>query len=140
MASTTCRSPRRAPPAPRYAYDLADPLREKIRKVATTVYGAADVALTASAARDLKRIEDLGHGELPVCVAKTQLSLTDDPTITGRPEGFTITVREVRLAAGAGFVVPLTGDMMTMPGLPREPAALRVELLPSGKIRGLMQS
>ena len=130
----------RAPPAPRYAYDLADPLREKIRKVATTVYGAADVALTASAARDLKRIEDLGHGELPVCVAKTQLSLTDDPTITGRPEGFTITVREVRLAAGAGFVVPLTGDMMTMPGLPREPAALRVELLPSGKIRGLMQS
>ena len=130
----------RAPPAPRYAYDLADPLREKIRKVATTVYGAADVALTANAARDLKRIEDLGHGELPVCVAKTQLSLTDDPTITGRPEGFTITVREVRLAAGAGFVVPLTGDMMTMPGLPREPAALRVELLPSGKIRGLMQS
>jgi formate--tetrahydrofolate ligase len=73
-------------------------------------------------------------------MAKTQLSLTDDPTIPGRPRDFSITVREVRLSAGAGFIVPLTGEMMTMPGLPREPAALRVKLLPSGKIRGLMQN
>ncbi|APR80306.1 Formate--tetrahydrofolate ligase [Minicystis rosea] len=129
-----------APPAPRYAYELTDPLREKVRKVAATVYGAAGVTFTAHAAKDIKRIEDLGYGNLPVCMAKTQLSLTDDPTIPGRPEGFTITVREVRLAAGAGFVVPLTGEMMTMPGLPKEPAALKVRLLDNGKIRGLMQN
>jgi formate--tetrahydrofolate ligase len=73
-------------------------------------------------------------------MAKTQYSLTDDPTITGRPKDFTVTVREVRLSAGAGFVVALTGDMMTMPGLPKEPAALRVKLLPNGRIRGLMQN
>ncbi|MFT3768857.1 MAG: formate--tetrahydrofolate ligase [Minicystis sp.] len=129
-----------AKPEPRYAYDLTDPIREKVRKVATTVYGAAGVTFTAHAAKDIKRIEDLGLGALPVCMAKTQLSLTDDPNIHGRPEGFTVTVREVRLAAGAGFVVPLTGEMMTMPGLPKEPAALKVRLLENGKIRGLMQN
>jgi len=129
-----------APPAPRYAYDLADPIREKVRKIATTVYGAADVTFAGSSAKDLKRIEDLGYGGLPICMAKTQLSLTDDPAVPGRPEGFTVTVREVRLCAGAGFVVPLTGEMMTMPGLPKEPAALRVKLLENGKIRGLMQN
>ena len=130
----------RDPPKPRYAYELSDSIREKVTKVATTVYGAAGAAFTANAAKDLQRIESLGHGALPICVAKTQLSLTDDPTIPGRPEGFTVTVREVRLAAGAGFVVPLTGDMMTMPGLPKEPAALRVKLLEGGRIRGLMQN
>lgn len=129
-----------APPTPRYVYDLADPLREKVRKVATVVYGAKRVAFTAQADKDIKRIGELGHGELPICMAKTQLSLTDDPTQTGRPRDFTITVREVRLSAGAGFVVPLTGEMMTMPGLPREPAALKVKLLPNGRIRGLMQN
>jgi formate--tetrahydrofolate ligase len=128
-----------APPAPRYVYELAEPIRDKVRKVAQVVYGAAGVTFTASAAKDLARIDDLGYGRLPVCIAKTQLSLTDDPTVPGRPSGFTITVREVRLSAGAGFVVPLTGDMMTMPGLPREPAALRVKLLENGRIRGLMQ-
>jgi formate--tetrahydrofolate ligase len=126
-------------PEPRFVYDLNDPLREKVKKIARTVYGAADVAFAGSAAKDIKRIEELGYGNLPVCMAKTQLSLTDDPTIPGRPSGFTVTVREVRLSAGAGFVVPLTGEMMTMPGLPREPAALKVKLLESGKIRGLMQ-
>ncbi len=128
-----------SPPTPRYVYDLADPIRDKVRKIAQVVYGAADVAFTGTAARDLKRIDDLGYGKLPVCMAKTQLSLTDDPTVPGRPTGFTISVREVRLSAGAGFVIPLTGDMMTMPGLPREPAALRVKLLENGRIRGLMQ-
>jgi formate--tetrahydrofolate ligase len=130
----------RAPPAPRYAYELAEPIPEKIRSIARVVYGADDVGFAGTAARDMKRIEELGHAALPVCMAKTQLSLTDDPAVPGRPHGFTITVREVRLAAGAGFVVPLTGDMMTMPGLPREPAALRVKLLPDGRIRGLMQN
>ncbi len=110
-----------------------------MEKIARVVYGAAGVAFTASALKDVKRIDDLGYGSLPVCMAKTQLSLTDDPTVPGRPTGFTVTVREVRLSAGAGFVVPLTGEMMTMPGLPREPAALRVKLLEGGRIRGLMQ-
>ncbi len=130
----------RSPPAPRYVYDLEDPIRDKVQKIAQVVYGAAGVAFEGSAAKDLERIDKLGYGRLPVCMAKTQLSLTDDPKIPGRPSGFTVSVREVRLSAGAGFVVPLTGDMMTMPGLPREPAALRVKLLPDGRIRGLMQN
>jgi formate--tetrahydrofolate ligase len=129
-----------APPPAKYVYELADPLREKVRKIARTVYGAQDVAFTATADKDIKRIEDLGHGALPVCMAKTQLSLSDHPNLPGRPRDFIVTVREVRLSAGAGFVVPLTGEMMTMPGLPREPAALRVKLLPDGRIRGLMQN
>ncbi len=129
----------REPPVPRYVYELEDPIREKVRKVAEVVYGAAGVAFTGSSGKDLARIDELGYGQLPVCMAKTQLSLTDDPAVPGRPSGFTVTVREVRLSAGAGFVVPLTGDMMTMPGLPREPAALRVKLLENGRIRGLMQ-
>ncbi|MCK6592325.1 MAG: formate--tetrahydrofolate ligase, partial [Polyangiaceae bacterium] len=130
----------KAPPPPKFAYELNDPIKEKIRKVAVTVYGAKDVAFSGSSEKDLKRITDLGYGGLPVCIAKTQLSLTDDPTIPGRPRDFTVTVREVRLSAGAGFAVPLTGEMMTMPGLPREPAALKVKLLPNGRIRGLMQN
>ena len=129
-----------ARPEPRYVYELSDAIREKVRKIATTVYGADDVVFAGSSAKDLKRIADLGYSGLPVCMAKTQLSLTDDPAVPGRPRGFTITVREVRLAAGAGFVVPLTGEVMTMPGLPREPAALRVRLLENGRIRGLMQN
>jgi formate--tetrahydrofolate ligase len=129
-----------SPPAPKFAYELSDAPAEKIRKIATTVYGASDVHFTARAEKDLERIEKLGASGLPVCMAKTQLSLTDEPAIHGRPRDFTITVREVRLSAGAGFLVALTGDMMTMPGLPREPAALKVKLLPNGKIRGLMQN
>ena len=129
-----------APPAPRYAYDLPDSIPEKISKVALAVYGARSVELTPAAERNVTWITELGYGRLPVCMAKTQLSLSDDPTVTGRPRDFTITVREIRLSAGAGFVVPLTGEMMTMPGLPREPAALKVKLLPNGRIRGLMQN
>ena len=129
-----------APPPARHAYDLEDGLHDKLRKVARVAYGARDVDLTHAAATQLKRLEELGAGKLPVCVAKTQLSLTDHPTIVGRPRDFTITVRELRLSAGAGFVVALTGEMMTMPGLPREPAAVRVKLLPDGRIRGLMQN
>jgi formate--tetrahydrofolate ligase len=129
-----------APPKARYTYELEDPIREKIRKLARTVYGAKDVSFTSAAEASLKRVDELGGPNLPICVAKTQLSLSDDPTRFGRPRDFVVTVREVRLSAGAGFAVPLTGDMMTMPGLPREPAALKVKLLPDGKIRGLMQN
>lgn len=129
-----------APPPARYVYDTEEPIQEKVRKIATVVYGASGVTFTGKAEKDIARINGLGLGKLPVCMAKTQLSLSDDPTKPGRPRDFTLTVREVRLSAGAGFVVPLTGDMMTMPGLPREPAALKVKLLPDGRIKGLMQN
>ncbi len=127
------------PPAARFMYQLSDAPEEKIRKVARGVYGADDVEFTPSARKDLEAVVKLGGGELPVCVAKTHLSLTDDPTKPGRPRGFTITVREVRLSAGAGYIVPLTGEIMTMPGLPKEPAARRVVIHPDGTITGLMQ-
>ena len=129
-----------APPEPKYVYELSDPAEEKVRKIARVIYGAKDVTFTANAEKDLRRVRHLGYGDLPVCMAKTQLSLTDDPTKPGRPRDFTITVREVRLSAGAGFLVPLTGEMMTMPGLPKVPAARGVKLLPNGKIKGLMQN
>jgi formate--tetrahydrofolate ligase len=129
-----------APPPAKFVYELGDSFSEKITKVARLVYGADGVVLTPKAERDILRIEKLGYKNIPICMAKTQLSLTDDPTVAGRPRGFTITVREVRLSAGAGFAVPLTGQMMTMPGLPREPAAWNVRVEPDGRIRGLMQN
>ncbi len=129
-----------SPPAPRYVYELSDPPKEKITKIARTVYGAKDVAFTAAADKDLARAKALGGDEMPICMAKTQLSLTDDPGRPGRPRDFTITVREVRVSAGAGFLVPLTGDMMTMPGLPKVPASRGIKLMPDGKIKGLMQN
>lgn len=111
-----------------------------MRKIARTVYGAKDVVFTAATERSLERFAALGGKELPVCMAKTQLSLTDDPTIVGRPRDFTVTVREVRLSAGAGFLVALTGEMMTMPGLPKVPASRSIALLADGRIKGLMQN
>jgi formate--tetrahydrofolate ligase len=129
-----------SPPPPRFLYESGDHAEEKIRKIARAVYGAKDVLFTAHAEKNLQRIRDLGYGDLPICMAKTQLSLTDDPAIFGRPRDFFITVREVRLSAGAGFLVPLTGEMMTMPGLPKVPASRGIKLLPSGKIKGLMQN
>jgi formate--tetrahydrofolate ligase len=129
-----------APPAPKYVYELDDAPHEKIRKIARTVYGAKDVVFTSAAEKQIARAKELGYEKLPICMAKTQLSLTDDPAVPGRPRDFTITVREVRLSAGAGFLVPLTGDMMTMPGLPKVPASRGIKLLPNGKIKGLMQN
>jgi formate--tetrahydrofolate ligase len=96
--------------------------------------------LSHTAEKDLARIAALGYEKLPICMAKTQLSLTDHPSVFGRPHDFVITVREIRLSAGAGFLVPLTGEMMTMPGLPKVPAARHVKLLPNGTIKGLMQN
>jgi formate--tetrahydrofolate ligase len=129
-----------SPPSARYAYELGDAPEAKIEKIAKTVYGADGVTFTSKAQADLARARDLGGAALPVCMAKTQLSLSDDPTVPGRPRGFSVTVREVRMSAGAGFLVPLTGDMMTMPGLPKAPAAWNVKLLEDGKIKGLMQN
>ena len=128
-----------APPRPRFLYELTQSPEEKVRAIARTVYGADDVAFTAGAMKDLQMVRELGGAELPVCMAKTHLSLSDDPTKLGRPRGFTLTVREVRLSAGAGFMVALTGDILTMPGLPREPAARRITVHDDGRITGLMQ-
>ena len=112
-------------------------LGEKIETVAKEIYGADGVELSPTAAKQLKQLESLGFGKLPVCMAKTQYSLSDDPTLLGRPEGFKIHVREAYVSAGAGFVVVLTGAVMTMPGLPKTPAALSIDVSNEGVITGL---
>ena len=128
---------RAATPKPTFLYDLADPPVEKIRRIAQKIYGAADVDFTVTAKRQLDRAVQLGGGTLPICVAKTHLSLSDDEKLIGRPREFEMTVREVRLAAGAGFLVPLTGEILTMPGLPKAPHATDIDLLADGTIVGV---
>lgn len=120
---------------PLYADTLT--LTEKIHTIASEIYGAGGVTYTAAAKRQLERLERDGFGKLPVCIAKTQYSLSDDPKLLGRPVGFEMHVREVYVSAGAGFVVALTGDVMTMPGLPKTPAAYRIDVDDDGKIVGL---
>lgn len=118
-------------------YDWKLPVEEKIEAVATKIYGASGVEYSSKARLNLKRIARLGLEGLPVCIAKTQKSLSDNPKLIGRPEGFTITVREIEIAAGAGFLVPITGDMMRMPGLPAVPAAEGIDIDKAGNISGL---
>ena len=112
-------------------------LKEKIETVAREIYGADGVNYTSAASKQLKKLEELGFGKLPVCMAKTQYSLSDDPMLLGRPEGFSISVREAYVSAGAGFVVVLTGAVMTMPGLPKAPAAFNIDVNEEGVITGL---
>lgn len=126
-----------SPPAPRYLYALADAPTDKLRAIVRGAYGARDVELAPRALEDLERARLLGGDTLPVCVAKTHLSLSDDPRAAGRPRDFAVAVREVRVAAGAGMLVALAGDVTTMPGLPRDPAARHVRWLPDGRIAGL---
>lgn len=121
----------------RVLYEDALPLEDKIRKVATEIYGAGSVSFSSAAKKQLKTITDMGFGELPVCMAKNQYSLSDDPKLLGRPQGFELSVREVYVSAGAGFVVVLTGDVMTMPGLPKKPAAYGIDVNEAGVITGL---
>ena len=121
----------------RFAYELDEPLAKKVEDIATRVYHADGVDFAPKAARMLRQLEEQGFGGLPVCMAKTQYSFSDDPKLLGAPEGFRITVRDLRLSAGAGFVVALTGDIMTMPGLPRVPAAEKIDVTPDGHITGL---
>lgn len=118
-------------------YEDALPLTEKIATIAKTIYGAEEVNILPAAAKELDNITKMGYGHLPVCMAKTQYSLSDDASKLGRPQGFAITVRSVRLAAGAGFVVCETGAIMTMPGLPKVPAAEKIDVDENGKITGL---
>ena len=118
-------------------YEDSLSLKDKIKTVATEIYGADDVSYSPAAEKELKRIEELGMGNFPVCMAKTQYSLSDDATKLGRPEGFTVNVREVYASAGAGFVVAVTGSIMTMPGLPKQPAANNIDVTDDGVITGL---
>lgn len=118
-------------------YDEKLSIKEKLNTIAKEIYRADGVIFTAAAEKAIKDIEALGQDKLPVCVAKTQYSLSDDPTKLGKPENFTMTVREVKLSAGAGFIVALTGDIMTMPGLPKVPAAYKIDVDSDGKIDGL---
>ena len=112
-------------------------LSDKIHTIATEIYGASGVTYAPAAEKALARIEAMGFGNLPVCMAKTQYSLSDDQTKLGRPQGFTVSVRDVYVSAGAGFVVALTGAIMTMPGLPKKPAAESIDVNEDGMITGL---
>ncbi|MDE5992918.1 MAG: formate--tetrahydrofolate ligase, partial [Oscillospiraceae bacterium] len=118
-------------------YDEKLPIKEKLEIIAKEIYRADGVQYTSQAEKAIKEIEGLGYGSIPVCVAKTQYSLSDDPAKLGKPENFVITVRDVKLSAGAGFVVALTGDIMVMPGLPKAPAALKIDCDNDGNISGL---
>lgn len=118
-------------------YDLDLPLKEKIKTIATKIYGADDVEYTPQALSTVKDLEERGFGKLPVCMAKTQLSISDDPKKLGRPKNYKINVREVRISAGAGFVVAICGNIMTMPGLPKKPAAESIDIDSDGNITGL---
>ena len=118
-------------------YDISLSIKEKLNVVAKEIYRADGVTFTAQAEKSIAEIEGLGYGNVPICVAKTQYSLSDDPKKLGKPEGFTITVRDVRLSAGAGFAVCLTGDIMVMPGLPKVPAAFNIDCDNEGNISGL---
>lgn len=118
-------------------YELNMPITEKIETINREIYGGTSVSFSGKTLKEIKEIEDLGYGNLPICMAKTQYSLSDDPTKLGRPQGFTLTIKEVRLSAGAGFIVVLTGDIMTMPGLPKTPGANKIDIDAAGKISGL---
>lgn len=118
-------------------YDVEEPLDEKIRKIAHVVYGADDIELSPKAQKQIAFFEKQGWGNLPVCMAKTQYSLSDNPDLIGRPSGFTVNIRELEPSIGAGFIVVLTGAMMTMPGLPKHPAALDMDVTDDGKVTGL---
>ena len=121
----------------RFAYDLDQSIEDKLRAIVTKVYHGKDVILTPNAKKQLKQLTDLGFGALPICMAKTQYSFSDDQTLLGAPEDFTVTVRNLKVSAGAGFLVALTGDIMTMPGLPKVPAAEKIDVDENGKITGL---
>jgi len=121
----------------RFSYELDMSIEEKLNAIATKVYHADGVDLVGSARNQLKQLEELGFGGLPICMAKTQYSFTDDQNKLGAPRGWRLTVRNLKISAGAGFIVALTGDIMTMPGLPRVPAAEKIDVTADGKIVGL---
>ena len=120
-----------------FSYNAEDTIEQKIKDIVTNVYGGEDVAFLPAAKKQIAKLTEMGYGNCPICVAKTQYSFSDDPTKLGALEGFTVTVRNVKISAGAGFIVVLTGDIMTMPGLPKVPAAMKIDVDENGKITGL---
>lgn len=120
-----------------FSYNLEGSIQEKLEQIVKKIYGGSRVVLTAGAKKQAEQLEALGYGNCPVCVAKTQYSLSDDPAKLGAPKDFTVTVRNLKISAGAGFIVALTGEIMTMPGLPLCPAAENIDIDSSGRISGL---
>ena len=127
----------RVPADFRLVYDDADTLWEKMNKVAKTIYGASEVTADSKVRAQIRKLQTEGYGHYPVCIAKTQYSFSTDPQLRGAPSGHVVNVREVRLAAGAEFVVMVCGDVMTMPGLPKEPSAAKIDLTAEGRVVGL---
>ena len=121
----------------RFCYEDDLSIREKIEAVVRKIYGGVGIHMAPQAAKQIEKLTELGFARCPICIAKTQYSFSDDPAKLGAPEGFKVTVRQVKISAGAGFIVVLTGDIMTMPGLPKIPAAERIDVDSSGKISGL---
>ena len=120
-----------------FAYELDQPIEKKIEDIAKNVYRADGVDFTPAAKKEIKELEELGFGGLPICMAKTQYSFSDNPDLKGAPRGFRIMVKKVKVSAGAGFIVALTGNIMTMPGLPKVPAAEKIDVDNTGRISGL---
>jgi len=120
-----------------FSYDADDSIEKKINDIAKKIYHAGAVNILPAARKQMERLTELGFGKMPVCMAKTQYSFSDDPSLLGAPEGFTMAVRNMKVSAGAGFIVALTGDIMTMPGLPKVPAAEKIDVDSSGRISGL---
>ena len=120
-----------------FSYELDGTIEDKITAVVKKVYGGDGIAVLPAAKKQIAQLEALGFGNLPVCIAKTQYSFSDDPSKLGAPESFTVTVKNVKVSAGAGFIVALTGDIMTMPGLPKSPAAERIDVDENGVITGM---
>lgn len=125
------------PSAFQFAYELTDSIEEKLTKISQKIYGGRGVKLTAKARRQMKTLEQFGFQDLPICMAKTQYSLSDDAKALGAPKDFDITIRDLKVSAGAGFIVALTGNIMTMPGLPKKPAAESIDVDQAGNISGL---
>jgi len=137
LANKVCKLIETAPSGFEPLYDVNLSIKDKILIINREIYGGAKVIYTDKAEKAIKQIEAIGLDKMPVCMAKTQFSLSDNPNLLGRPEGFDLTVRDVKVSAGAGFIVVYTGDIMTMPGLPKEPASNRMDIQPDGKITGL---
>ena len=121
----------------RFCYDANDSIYDKLLKVSTKIYHADGIELTDNAASQLKTLEKLGFNNIPICIAKTQYSFSDNPKLLSAPSGFKITIRNLKISSGAGFIVALTGDIMTMPGLPKVPAAENIDIYENGEIVGL---
>ena len=120
-----------------FLYDLHAPIKEKIKTICTQIYGAARVSYSTVANRKIRAFERQGLGKLPICMAKTHLSLSHDPSLRGRPTGFTLPIEDIRPSVGAGFLYPICGQILTMPGLPTRPAAVDVDIDDEGRIVGL---